>query len=521
MMGDTQRSTAAAMAAFSRKPAPRRRDIAATADPDPGPRPAPATSTAADLMGREFPPIRWVVDGLFQEGSCYLLAGKSKVGKSRLVLSIVVAASTGGRVLGKLGARGGDVLYLSLEDGERRLQERIAQMTAYDTGADLSRLHYRTHWDPLDAGGAEDLESWLDLHPDCGLIVIDTLVRVRGQSGQDRQSLYSLDYQALAPLADMAHRRRVGVLVVHHTRKAEAEDPIDAISGSMGLSAAVDGALILTRKRQSADGELSIVGRDTEDRTLSLKLDHETGGWLLIGDADEQRLTLERREVLEALHESGMAMKPGELAIALGKSANATGQLLWKLKKEGLVIQRSYGAYVLAPDALQRISGDSSSNTDKSSKTEHESALSASKSSKTEHDLRSTLPLSPSKSSKTDPTPPGIAAPKNASKSKSPQPGPTQPSLTQSDSTLTTLTTITGLFVDSDESRFISRGYLEQIVRAVVDGGGRLWLSDGRLAWAEPDDSPDWLAPAVNQFRNELAAFLATLDGQAVGGTDD
>jgi hypothetical protein len=47
--------------------------------------------SAADLQGRVFPPIKWIVPDILPEGLT-LLAGKPKLGKSWLALDIAVAA---------------------------------------------------------------------------------------------------------------------------------------------------------------------------------------------------------------------------------------------------------------------------------------------------------------------------------------------------------------------------------------------------------------------------------------------
>src|SRR5215210_144378 len=85
---------------------------------------APAISSAAELRRKEFPPIRYVVPGYIAEG-CTLLAGRPKLGKSWLMLDVGLAVAAGRICLGETACEQGDVLYLALEDNERRLQRRI------------------------------------------------------------------------------------------------------------------------------------------------------------------------------------------------------------------------------------------------------------------------------------------------------------------------------------------------------------------------------------------------------------
>src|SRR5215210_415680 len=85
---------------------------------------APTISSAADLRRKEFDPIRYVVPGFIAEG-CTLLAGRPKLGKSWLMLDVGLAVAAGRICLGDTRCEQGDVLYLALEDNERRLQRRI------------------------------------------------------------------------------------------------------------------------------------------------------------------------------------------------------------------------------------------------------------------------------------------------------------------------------------------------------------------------------------------------------------
>ena len=84
--------------------------------------------TGDQLDATVFPPLAWAVHGLIPEGFG-LLTGAPKAGKSWAVLGIALAIATGTNALGKVStgpAR--PVLYLALEDGERRLQGRARHL---------------------------------------------------------------------------------------------------------------------------------------------------------------------------------------------------------------------------------------------------------------------------------------------------------------------------------------------------------------------------------------------------------
>jgi RecA-family ATPase len=78
--------------------------------------------TAAQLDDTDISPLSRAVAGLLPEGFG-ILSAAPKVGKSWLVLSLGLAVAIGTPFLGvPVAQRPG--LYLALEDGKRRLQER-------------------------------------------------------------------------------------------------------------------------------------------------------------------------------------------------------------------------------------------------------------------------------------------------------------------------------------------------------------------------------------------------------------
>src|SRR5690625_3898471 len=70
-----------------------------------------------------FRPTEWVIPGLAPEGFG-LLTGPPKIGKSWFALSVSLGSAAGGKVLGRIDVKARPVLYLALEDGDRRLQDR-------------------------------------------------------------------------------------------------------------------------------------------------------------------------------------------------------------------------------------------------------------------------------------------------------------------------------------------------------------------------------------------------------------
>ena len=62
-----------------------------------------------------------------------------------------------------------------------------------------------------------------DLRPNARLVIVDTLAVVRPQQ-KSTDSTYSGDYAALRGLHQIASKNNMAVMVVHHLRKADAEE---------------------------------------------------------------------------------------------------------------------------------------------------------------------------------------------------------------------------------------------------------------------------------------------------------
>jgi len=147
-------------------------------------------------------------------------------------------------------------------------------------------------------------------------------------------------------LQSLAQTHRVCILAIYHTRKAEADDPLDEVMGTTGLTGAVDAALILRRGRGQADATLMITGRDVEEQELALKFHPAEGLWELLGTVAERTLTQEHQEILAILKESG-PQTTKELAKLLEKSFDTVRITLKKMRDAGLVRFRDDGRYEL------------------------------------------------------------------------------------------------------------------------------------------------------------------------------
>jgi hypothetical protein len=300
--------------------------------------------TAAEIAAEQLPPVRWSVPGVIPEGVLFA-AGKVKMGKSWMMLGIGVAVATGGMALGIIPVEQGEVLYLALEDNRRRIQNRLEKLLAGRPAP--ASLHIATEWPRLDEGGADLLSEWLAVHPNARLVIVDTLAMFKPKA-KGRRTQYDEDRDAVDPLTPIAAEHNVAIVLVHHLREAESDDPLDMIHGSAGLTGGVDGALVLKRKRGQADAYLHVDGRDIENPTeLALKWDADAATWAVMGDAEEYRKSETRRTIVKALEDADEPLGPKDVAGLLDMPENTIKQRMYQMSKDGELKVVSRGLYEL------------------------------------------------------------------------------------------------------------------------------------------------------------------------------
>jgi hypothetical protein len=299
--------------------------------------------TASELLAREFPEPRWAVPGLIADGLT-LLAGAPKLGKSWFALNLAVAIASGGKALGGKEVTQGSVLYLALEDIPRRLQSRLSAVLNGDQAPD--GLTFEVECAPIADGGADLIRDWIAETRDARLVIVDVFARVRGRS-DPRADRYSVDYAAAQPLKTIADRTGVAVLLVHHTRKAAADDWLDMVSGSQGLAGSCDAVLMLTRARNTRQAVLRVTGRDIEEAQYPLELDPHIGTWTLLdGTVSEHEMSDERRKIVTAVRASE-GITPKQIAEATSLSHDVVKQLVRKMVDAGQLDTDGDGHYLL------------------------------------------------------------------------------------------------------------------------------------------------------------------------------
>jgi hypothetical protein len=301
--------------------------------------------SAADLEHKTFPKLVEIVPKLLVEGLT-ILAGRPKVGKSWKALELALGVAGSRDVLGGIMPISGDALYCALEDTQRRLQSRTTRLIGYNKEQPWpGRLQLATTWRRLDQGGVDDIAAWADSVSNPRLAVLDTLAGARPQRNAGEQ-LYDSDYKALVGLQKLAGEKHFAALVLHHTRKMEADDPLDTVSGTLGLTGCADTVMVIHRTSQGTT--LYVRGRDIEEGEYAIVFDKLTCRWQLMGDASEVHLSDANKKILEILLAASSSMRPDTIASLAKLPRERVDTYIGRLVYSGQVIRIARGEYIHA-----------------------------------------------------------------------------------------------------------------------------------------------------------------------------
>jgi RecA-family ATPase len=289
-----------------------------------------------------------------------MLVAPPKKGKSFLVLDFGLSVAYGTKALGAIPVTKHPVLYLALEDGQRRLQNRSRLLLEDD--AIPAGIDFVTEATPAEA--MMMIEAFMTEHRDeKPLVIVDTFAKIKRQKHSGEES-YLVDYEAGTKLRALTNFAPAStILVVHHSRKAEVTDFIDAASGTYGLVGSFDFVMVLSRKRLSNDAVLHLTGRDVIEGEYALKAERGIL-WQLDGDdlstaaekvqerQAEDKMGDRKYDVFTYVCGSNDPVSPADVARDLGMENNAASTYLLRLVKDGVVTKVSRGKYLRSPKVV-------------------------------------------------------------------------------------------------------------------------------------------------------------------------
>ena len=311
----------------------------------------PVPEYGDDLLADTIPPPRPIVEGLLHEGML-LFGGKSKRGKSWLMLDLALAVATGKPVWQHFPTREPQpVLYLALEDGRGRIQRRLrAIQPGIQTTGKLQLLY---DFPLLNDGGIERLRHYIETWH-YRLVVLDVLARVEPAARGHSDKTYHEIYRMFAPLQDLHRRHPFCLAMLTHLRKAEAEDIFDTLHGSVAYQGAQDTLWVLERPPRDAVGVLHLREKDSDDQALHVSF--VDGHWEFLGYDTEVKLSQGRQAILELFEEKERPLSIDEILKGLSRPRSryqTVRKTLHRMVQDEQLVRLDRGRYAAARGALQ------------------------------------------------------------------------------------------------------------------------------------------------------------------------
>jgi len=237
----------------------------------------------SQLLTRPTPQCSWLVESLLPRGGVMGLAGDPGTAKTWLILELARAVATGRPFLDRFATQQGPALIIDEENGEARLQRRLARIM--NQRPDDCPIHIASM-----CGVNLSHDRWVDsLHSKVteikpSLILFDSLIRVhRGgeNSAEDMATLFSV-------FTSFRHEFGCAIVFTHHLRKMGfIRDLGQRVRGSTDILAYVDSMLGMTKVEtaftlwhlKNRDGDvikpLALSVQDTDSNTTVIRVTAE------------------------------------------------------------------------------------------------------------------------------------------------------------------------------------------------------------------------------------------------------
>jgi hypothetical protein len=192
-----------------------------------------ATSLASSI---KIEPVEFLDSGTIPKGKLVVIVGLGGAGKGMFWANLVADLTTGRATFGinYQPPPAVEVLLLGVEDGfADTVNPRLLA-----AGADLDKVHVldgvrvRDKVVPFSLALLDPLDAWLQGHEGVRLLVIDPITGYVGRTGA--KDHYDADVRCLLePLAELASRRGVTILLVKHFNKNETMAVASRVGGSV------------------------------------------------------------------------------------------------------------------------------------------------------------------------------------------------------------------------------------------------------------------------------------------------
>lgn len=205
--------------------------------------------------------VRWLVPGKIPLGKLTLLAGDPGLGKSFVTMDMAARLSVGGEIPGAPGecfVAASSLIFFAEDGADDTVAPRLIR-----AGADLDKIltlesvrDQVGRLTPFNLGYLDHLDYALSTIPDCRLMVIDPIANYIGRDADEHRNA---EIRAvLTPLAKLAEKRDVAVVLVTHINKGSATKALKRITGSIAYSALARTVWLVAEDRDSKGRRLML-----------------------------------------------------------------------------------------------------------------------------------------------------------------------------------------------------------------------------------------------------------------------
>jgi len=292
---------------------------------------------AHDLLNKDLPEPKRLIPWFLTEGLS-VIAGPPKIGKSTLNKLMALALVNGGQFLGQPCPGAVKVLELQFEESQRLFRKKLI---ALQSSLGLEKGTYSLQFEPeRGSKGA----AWLDQilsDRKFNVVIVDSLTAFRELSHHGKEG-FRADYEAINMISAVAKRHPgVAIRLVHHTTKARPDRPIDSISGTNGLVAAIDDYMILDEF--GGRFRLHCGGRNWDEEESDFELTRSSGSWVMQGPwSDGAALSELEQTVLTFLQNEGTISGNG-LARRCERDTGNMHRSLQRMVNKGIILHLGDG----------------------------------------------------------------------------------------------------------------------------------------------------------------------------------
>lgn len=297
--------------------------------------------TASDVVEET---TEWLWWNRIALGEITLVGGDPGQGKSQFTAALAARVSSGMALPDGGETVKGSVIFASLEDHPgKTVRPRLRRQ-----GADLDRILIPDQFKDengnsrrMRASDIPALEMAMELQGDVKLMVVDPVMAYMGGKVDTNKDNEVRDI--LNPLANLAQRNNIAVVVVAHLNKGDAGSVLYKISGSVGFAALPRSVLLIAQHQETKRRGIAHIKSNLgpEMDTVEFTLDEDGFHWgalapdltaLKLVDKGDGRRVTEERDIAKSWLKDALREGPQysndlfELAEACGISRTTLGR---------------------------------------------------------------------------------------------------------------------------------------------------------------------------------------------------